>query len=619
VDGRPSKAAVLVVAMALASTLLTAAPAHAAAPATVVLRVPANGDITYAVAQVKILKPAKGSKPPKGSLFGGTIGGVAMTARATTGNAKALRSAVKLHVVVSRVRNQPGNVRKIALFVVRPKGGRVTGAVPQTITVTIGNAKPLVASFWVRAVQRNGAADVFQVRNTFTTAVGNWSAYLAALDAKGARAAGMQAVNSNRSDIRPQVVNGRQRVAAIATEAPPRVVRASADSSAQGIWTGGDKADKRTRAAFDLLVASLIDRSDFQSAKQNPVVADFIRYVLRNPALATRWTGVVSQLPLVIPDKYASAAKEEKRFGVVSRVSISRAGVTIADTANSADKAYNEGAPGVLVNFVGTGSGRVRFTSVTHPASQPSRLEESHVDCTAKCFFAFAAADDRQHAFSDAYLRASPNSGSRFEYWRDAITNRCVDVVDMPYLCRFGVRDHLKIDAVFSLKSYSSTQGTYSNPQEIFVQGGGMGYPSYPSSIIATGLGGYAKRVTVTLHNAHWNHGEHAALLLVSPSGRHVNLLSGNGGPYPGDAASTMTFDDRAVATLPSPLADGTFHSTSNTGGTYASPAPAPPHEAGLDAFVGDNPNGTWQLFAQNLGTGPDVYVDGWSLAIETR
>jgi hypothetical protein len=145
----------------------------------------------------------------------------------------------------------------------------------------------------------------------------------------------------------------------------------------------------------------------------------------------------------------------------------------------------------------------------------------------------------------------------------------------------------------------------------------------YPAPILVSGLSGKITRVTATIRDLSHTYPDDYDILLVSPSGQSVMLMSDVGGGR--DASHrTITFDDAAADYLANegPLVSGTFKPT-NVGllwDTFAAPAPAlPASGVAMSAFDGSDPNGTWSIyvvddFPADVGT----IAGGWSLSIET-
>lgn len=139
----------------------------------------------------------------------------------------------------------------------------------------------------------------------------------------------------------------------------------------------------------------------------------------------------------------------------------------------------------------------------------------------------------------------------------------------------------------------------------------------YPSSIEVSGLSGTISNVTATLRNVYHTFPADIDILLVGPQGQSVILMSDVGGGTDINGV-TLTFDDAASSSVPSPIVSGTFRPTNiGTGDTFYSPAPSGPYGSALSVFQGTNPNGSWHLFVvddelQDIGS----IRNGWQLNI---
>ena len=167
-----------------------------------------------------------------------------------------------------------------------------------------------------------------------------------------------------------------------------------------------------------------------------------------------------------------------------------------------------------------------------------------------------------------------------------------------------------------------------------FALGGGAGYansgivnipdsgPSdrYPSPLFVSGLVGSIAKVTVTISNFTHSFPEDVDILLASPGGQKVLLLSDAGASYAINNV-TLTFDDAAASRVPtfSAIAPGTYQPTDYAPADNFGGSPTGPYATTLAAFNGTNPNGTWGLFVYD-DTGGDLgrLANGWSLAITT-
>src|SRR5262249_27679506 len=145
-----------------------------------------------------------------------------------------------------------------------------------------------------------------------------------------------------------------------------------------------------------------------------------------------------------------------------------------------------------------------------------------------------------------------------------------------------------------STNSFTQTNGT---PITISATDGSTA--PYPSLISITGADSVVGKVSVSLHGLRHTWPDDLDVLLVSPQGRSVMLLSQAGG---GNDVTNLdlTFEDGAGSVLPdeAPLVSGTWRpSNYGTNTIMPAPAPAPPYGSALSSFSGINPNGTWQLF----------------------
>jgi uncharacterized repeat protein (TIGR01451 family) len=143
----------------------------------------------------------------------------------------------------------------------------------------------------------------------------------------------------------------------------------------------------------------------------------------------------------------------------------------------------------------------------------------------------------------------------------------------------------------------------------------------YPSSILVSGLSGTVRKVTVTLNGFSHGYPDDVDLLLVSPSGQKIMLMSDAGG---GNAVDnlTITFDDAGLS-LPDALgltnttyAPGNFDITTDA---FPSPAPPPPYSTLLSSLNQLDPNGAWQLFVwDDERRDSGSITRGWTLTITT-
>ena len=142
---------------------------------------------------------------------------------------------------------------------------------------------------------------------------------------------------------------------------------------------------------------------------------------------------------------------------------------------------------------------------------------------------------------------------------------------------------------------------------------------TYPSAITVSGLQGRVSKVKVKLSGLSHGFPDDLDVLLVSPSGQSVILMSDVGGNT--DLVNVdLVFDDAASTDLPdaTKIVSGTYRPTNVGPGDVFPNAPAGPYPTALATFVGGVANGDWKLFIVDDGAGDGGSLTGWSLDIET-
>jgi hypothetical protein len=356
--------------------------------AAVALPVPSPGDVSYAVARVRIGPGSRLSSPTglagQQTIFASRVGGLAIRAQARSW--RALRASTRVYVVVSMVPGADRSLRDVGLFILRRKTG--AGHAGANVTFTIANARAQVGSFWVQGVDRRGYATVFAIRNLLSTAIGNWSRYIRALQLAHAIAAAAH----------PLVLS-----------AAPTASAAAAKGRIPGPWTGGQRPNASVVAMFRLIFSALADPTAYAALKRDPVIGDFISTELGNPSLAARWRAVVAQVPLKVPDQYAAAAQEERRFTRVVPPKLSHARVAMTDWPNSSSQLFGD------VGFSDRPMSLTVDTDVRHLGLNGGVVTDSsgHIDCPRNCTWEFP-----QNYLRILHLTATPGVGFRFDGWR---------------------------------------------------------------------------------------------------------------------------------------------------------------------------------------------------------
>ena len=153
---------------------------------------------------------------------------------------------------------------------------------------------------------------------------------------------------------------------------------------------------------------------------------------------------------------------------------------------------------------------------------------------------------------------------------------------------------------------------SFTNPATISIPVGGAA-ALYPSNITVGGLPLTTARVnSVVLHGVSHTRSNDIDIVLQSPSGQNVILMSDVGGANP--VNGTYTFSDRGTnMSFTSANPTGTYQ-PGNSGSPDNFPAPGPgsvPPTLGLSNFIG-NLNGLWKLFVvDDDGTGDQGLITG--------
>lgn len=146
------------------------------------------------------------------------------------------------------------------------------------------------------------------------------------------------------------------------------------------------------------------------------------------------------------------------------------------------------------------------------------------------------------------------------------------------------------------------------------------------SPITVSGLGGVITDVNVRVQSVTHTFPDDLDLLLRSPSGSYVMLMSDACG---GDdvAGYNWNFDDEAANPMTDSTQDGcdpvnvrpTNYGTDDTSGSGPLADPATIVESSLSAFDGENANGTWTLYAyDDTGNDDGIISGGFELKITT-
>ncbi len=169
---------------------------------------------------------------------------------------------------------------------------------------------------------------------------------------------------------------------------------------------------------------------------------------------------------------------------------------------------------------------------------------------------------------------------------------------------------------------------TQSNTGNILVPGtgtgAGTGAPAnpYPATLNVSGLPTTIASLTATLTGINHTFPDDIDVILVSPAGQKVLLMSDAGGTL--DLVNVnLTFDDAAAASLPdtAQIVSGSYKpSNFGTGAdSFPAPAPAAPYAGTMSTFNGSDPNGIWSLYVvDDLSGDSGNIAGGFSLTITT-
>jgi subtilisin-like proprotein convertase family protein len=215
----------------------------------------------------------------------------------------------------------------------------------------------------------------------------------------------------------------------------------------------------------------------------------------------------------------------------------------------------------------------------------------------------------------------------------------CGAAVTATFHMQDGALDLGNVTYTFMLGTISNSTQTFSNAAPITIPESGTGATTgapatpYPSNVIVSGAPTTISKLTATINNFNHTFPDDVDLLLVSPTGRKMIIMSDAGGSTVA-VNFNITLDDAAAAALPDGvgLTSGTFRPSNY--GTVQDPFPAPapagpyltPAPGGSDTLTsaytgaaGGNPNGTWSLYAVDDSAGDAGNIlAGWTIALTT-
>ncbi len=179
----------------------------------------------------------------------------------------------------------------------------------------------------------------------------------------------------------------------------------------------------------------------------------------------------------------------------------------------------------------------------------------------------------------------------------------------------------LSIGLSITLIAPAAHAQTFSNPAAINMPTSGSdGRASlYPSPIVVAGAPATIGYISVTLSGFSHTFVSDVNVLLVSPAGQKIILLSNTCGS--GDASNdTLTFIPDGTATLPQGPANvvsGLYACSVYNPNTLPAPAPGVPYGTSLAPLIGTNGDGTWNLYVWDRFPSQDngTFAGGWSIS----
>jgi subtilisin-like proprotein convertase family protein len=147
----------------------------------------------------------------------------------------------------------------------------------------------------------------------------------------------------------------------------------------------------------------------------------------------------------------------------------------------------------------------------------------------------------------------------------------------------------------------------------------------YPSAINVSGVSGPVTEVRVTLNGVYHTRPQDLDVLLLSPAGKSVLVMSDAGDtvPIPEESPINLAFADAATRTLPQSagLTPGLYKPTNYDNDDFWREdfLITAPTDTTLNALGADDPNGMWRLFVTDDTIG-DVggIIGGWTLTFVT-
>lgn len=151
----------------------------------------------------------------------------------------------------------------------------------------------------------------------------------------------------------------------------------------------------------------------------------------------------------------------------------------------------------------------------------------------------------------------------------------------------------------------------------------------YPSNIVVSGLpasGAGVYVANVKINGFGHTFPDDVDIVLQSPTGQNVIIMSDAGASTFGASGLNFTFTDAAAGTVPAVMVSGTYKPSNFVGGLGVEPdnwpAPGPgvvnQPSPTLASFTGaNNPNGTWKLYVVDDFAGDAGSIASWSITFD--
>ena len=174
------------------------------------------------------------------------------------------------------------------------------------------------------------------------------------------------------------------------------------------------------------------------------------------------------------------------------------------------------------------------------------------------------------------------------------------------------------VEFTFALAASTTTEITrnsYSSTKAVQIPASGVGSP-YPAPLDVSGFSGAVSNVSVMIYGFTHEHPADVQMLLVGPAGQKVVLMA-NAGADVAVSSIFLGFDDWYSSVPFWTALTGSWYGP-RTYGTAVFPSPAGPYSSSLSAFNGTSPNGTWQLYVNDVRAPGTGSISGWGLTFES-